>query len=66
MAKINELVKSLPGGPWTIYGDGQPVEELQTIANPAASNPTSPANTRKRNASAGATTPAISPTRWPA
>jgi hypothetical protein len=45
MAKINELVKSLPGGPWTIYGDGQPVEELQTIANPAASNPTSPANT---------------------
>jgi hypothetical protein len=44
MPKIAALVTSLGTG-WKVTGSGTPVEEVQTIPNPAASSPTAPANT---------------------
>jgi hypothetical protein len=44
MPKLNQLVSGLGEG-WTLVGTGVPIEEIQTIPNPMASNPIAPDGT---------------------
>jgi hypothetical protein len=44
MPKVADLVSSLGTG-WKLAGTGTPIEEVQTIPNPMASNPIAPAGT---------------------